>query len=99
MREGVLQQVGSVLPQEQRVSDIGIWHRGRIEERDSDLVRLHELEHPRKQHALQLETALVICVSEHIEDILHDAEEVLLEECVGHWGIGTGEVVDNFDTH
>ena len=99
MRESGLQQVCSVLPQEHRVAHVGIWYRRRIEQRNGDLVRLDQLEHACKKHALELEAALVIRIREDVEDILHDTEEVLLEECVRNLGVGACEVVDDLETH
>ena len=63
------------------------------------MSRFHELEHAREHHGLKLETTLVVRVRKHEEDILHDTEEVLLEEGVGHSDLGTREVVDNLQTH
>lgn len=41
----------------------------------------------------------MICICQDEERVLKDAEIVALEENVGDGGIGTGEVVDNFDTY
>ena len=80
MRERRLEQVRRVLAQEHGVGDVWVGNSAGIEQRDGDLVRLDELEHARAKQRLELESALVISVSEHEEDILHDVEEVLLEE-------------------
>lgn len=82
MRERRLQQVRSILAQEYRVADIWIRHRRGVEQRHSNLIRLHQLEHPSQKHALKLEATLMIRIGQDEEDILHDAEEVLLEEGV-----------------
>ena len=94
-----LEQVRRVLAQEDRVADGGIRNGGRVKERDGDLVRLDKLEHPRKQQRLELETALVVRIRKHIENVLHDAKEVLLEECVRDLWLGASEVVDDLEGH
>ena len=94
-----LQQVGGVLPQEQRVADARVRYGRGVEQRYADLVCLHELEHASEKHALELEPGLVIRVREHVENILHDAKEVLLEECVRDLRLRAGKVVDDLETH
>lgn len=80
MGECRLQQVGSVLAQEHGVAHVRVWYLRRVEQRNGNLVRLDQLEHACKEHALQFEATLVIGVREHEENVLHNAEEVLLEE-------------------
>lgn len=99
MREGRLEKVGSVLPQEYGVRDIRIRYSCRVEQRNSNLVLFNKLEHSGQEHALKLETTLVICVRENIQYILHNVEEVLLEERIRDFWFGTGKVVDNLQTH
>lgn len=99
MRERRLEQVRSVLAQEQGVADVRIGHRRWVEEWHHDLIRLDQLEHPGKEHRLELEAALVIGIREDVENVLHDAQEVLLEEYVGDRGVSTREIVDDLQAH
>lgn len=99
MRERRLEKVRSILLQEHRIADIWIRDRGRIEQRYCDLVHLNQLEHPSQQHTLELEARFMICICENEEDVLHDAEEVLLEERIRDRWIGTSKVIDNFHAH
>lgn len=96
MRERRLEEVSGVLPQEHRVGDIRIRYSRGIKQGHANLVRLDQLEHAGQQHALELETTLVIRIREHVEDILHNIEEVLLEEGVGDLWVGASKVIDNF---
>jgi hypothetical protein len=48
---------------------------------------------------LQLESALVISIGQDEEDVLDDAEEVLLEEGVAYSRVCTSKVVDDFETY
>ena len=99
MREGVLEQVCGIIPQELSVGR-GIRECLRIIQGLNDDIGLDKLEQSSKQNALQLEPALVIRISEHEEDVLQDTEEVLLEECVGDSWIGCGgKVVDDLKAH
>ena len=99
MREGTREEVRSEIAKEVGIANGGVRDGRGIVQRHSDLVRLDELEHSSEKQTLKLESALVISVSEHEEDVLHDVEEVLLEEGVGHSDLGTREVVDNLQTH
>ena len=80
MREGTREEVRSEITKEVGIANRGVRDGCGIVQRHSDLVRLDELEHPSEKQTLKLESTLVISVSEHEEDILHDVEEVLLEE-------------------
>lgn len=82
MRESAFEEVRGEFAKEDSIADIGVWCCRRIKEGHSDLVRLDKLEHPSKEQALQLESTLVVGVGEDVENILHDTEEVLLEERV-----------------
>jgi len=63
-------------------------------------VHFNELIHTRKKHTLHLEPALVVSVSEDKEDILNNAEEVLLEEGACHRWVGCSrEIVDDVKTY
>lgn len=76
------------------------WECCRIIQRLSDDVHVNQLVQAGKQCTLQLESTLVIRISEHEENVLEDAEEVLLEECVRNGRIGcSSKVVDDFETH
>ena len=80
MREGTREEVRSEIAKEVGIANGGVGDGRGIVQRHSDLVRLDELEHSSEKQALKLESTLVISVSEHEEDVLHDVEEVLLEE-------------------
>ena len=80
MREGTREEVRSEIAKEVGIASGGVRDGRGIVQRHSDLVRLDELEHSSEKQALKLESTLVISVSEHEEDVLHDVEEVLLEE-------------------
>ena len=80
MREGTREEVRSEIAKEVGIANGGVRDGRGIVQRHSDLVRLDELEHSSEKQALKLESTLVISVSEHEEDVLHDVEEVLLEE-------------------
>ena len=56
MGECVLQQIRAVLPQVQSIGHIGIIDRGWVEQRSLHLTSFDQLEHPRKDDTLQLET-------------------------------------------
>ena len=99
MRERRFEKVCSIFLQEDRVAYIWIGNCGGIEQRYCDLVHLDQLEHPGQQHTLELEARFVIGICENEEDILHDAEEILLEECIRDCWIGTSKVIDNFHAH
>ena len=99
MREGTREEVRSEITKEVGIANRGVRDGCGIVQRHSDLVRLDELEHAREKHALQLETALVIRVRQHVEDVLHNAQEVLLEERVRNCWICACEVVDNLQAH
>ena len=99
MRKGVLEQSSSVLLQEDRVGHIRVWYRCWIEQWNPDRPCLHELEQPCKDHTLEFESALVVRIRQHEEDVLHDTQEILLEELIRHLGICGGKVVDNLQAH
>ena len=48
---------------------------------------------------MQLEAALVIRICQDKERVLHDTEEVLLEERVSHRDVRSSEVVDDLQAH
>ena len=99
MRECGLEEISGILPQEDSIGDIWIGNLRRVEQGNGNLICMHQLKHASKEDALQLEPALVICVGKNKEDILHDAEEVLLEECVLHRWIRTRKVVYDLQTN
>ena len=73
VRESSLEQISRVRAQKRRVGDGWVWDGGGIVQRHSDLICLNQLEQTCKEDSLQLETAFVVGVREHKEDILHDA--------------------------
>ena len=99
MRECILEQIRCVLPKEHGIGHARFRHCSRVKERRSDLVLLNKLEHAREEETLQLETTLMVRVSEDEEYVLYDAEEILLEECVGDSRLCAGEIVDDFQTY
>ncbi len=100
MRESGFQEIRSVLPQEHRICDAGISDLSGIVERCLYDVEFDELEHPCKQETLQFESTLVIRVSEDEENILDDAEEVLLEERIADGGVSCGgKVIHDLQAH
>ena len=99
MWERRLKQIRRVLAKEYRVADCRVRHHCGVEKRDGYLVRLDELEHAREQQRLELEAALMIRIRQNVEDVLHNAQEVLLEERICNRWIGTREVVDDFQAH
>lgn len=100
MGESVFQQVRRVLSQEHGVGHAWFRALSRVKQRRLDNIHFNELEHAREQHALQFEPALVISIGENEEDILYDAQEVLLEECIrdGRFGCRS-KVVHNFQAN
>ena len=99
MREGTRKEVRSEIAKEVGIANGGVRDGRGIVQRHSDLVRLDELEHSSEKQTLKLESTFVISVSEHEKDILHDVEEVLLEEGIRDRGICTSKVVDDFKTN
>lgn len=99
MRECRLQQVLAEGCQVLSVSQGGIWHLRRVEQRRLDDIGLHQLEHASEKHTLQLEAAFVVGVCQDEEDVLHDAREVGLEKAVADGCVCTSEVVDDFQTY
>ena len=99
MREGTRKEVRSEIAKEVGIANGGVRDGRGIVQRHSDLVRLDELEHAREQQRLELEAALMIRIRQNVEDVLHNAQEVLLEERICNRWIGTREVVDDFQAH
>ena len=98
--ESRLKQVCSVFPQEYHVAYVGIWHLCGIEQWRLDDVHLNKLVHSRKQYTLKLESALMISISQDEENVLNNAEEILLEEGVGNSWVGsTGKIVDHLQAY
>jgi hypothetical protein len=96
IRECGLQQIRSIFPEEDRVCLIRILRCIKLPRHE---VGLNKCEQPSQDQALKLESALVIGIGEHEEDILHDANEVELEEAACNGGIRAGEVVNNLQAH
>lgn len=61
------------MSQVQRVRHAWFSYLSRIEEGCLDNVEFDQLEHPSEHYALQFESALVVRIREHEEDILDDA--------------------------
>lgn len=98
VREGVLEQVHGVFPQELGVCHIGISDLGGSEKGCNDSARLDQTEHAGKDHALVLESRLVVVVGQDVEDVVQQVQEVRLVECLGNGWLTRGEVVDDLVT-
>ena len=72
----------------------------RVEQWGLNDVHFNKLIHAREKHTLHLEPTLVVSIGKNKEDILNDAEEVLLEEgACNRWVSRSREVVDDVKTH
>jgi len=63
------------------------------------LVCCDELDHATQKYRLQLETTLVVCIGQDEENILQQAQIVLLEENVRNGRICTGKVIDDLQAY
>lgn len=70
MRECRLQQVCTILLEEQRVGHVRISYLRGIEQRRLDLICLDKLEHPCEEKTLKFKAALVISIRKDKEDVL-----------------------------
>jgi hypothetical protein len=99
MRERRLQQVGGIVTSKFGIRHVGIIDDGRVEQRSLYCVCRNQLDHTSQEHALQFESALVICIGQDEECILQYAKIVLLEELVRYLSVCRGEVVDDFQAY
>jgi hypothetical protein len=99
MRERRLQQVGGIVTSKLGIRHVGIIDDRWVEQRSLYRVCRNQLDHASQEHALQFESALVICIGQDEECILQYAKIVLLEELVGYLRVCGGKVVDDFQAY
>ena len=99
MRECCLEQICTIFLEEQRVGHVRISHLCPIEQRRLDLVCFNKLKHSCEKETLKFKATLMISIRKDKEDVLQDAQEVLLEEGVANSRLCTCKVVDHLETH